>query len=1343
MKDDKNLVEEKVEDQKSKESKKDAKKKKEDLTIYDLPGVGAATAEKLTESGYNDLMSIAVASPGELVEVAGVGEAVARKMINFARNSLDMGFESGDELLRKRANILKITTGCKNFDKLLGGGFESGSISECFGEFGASKCVAKDTTVFYFNSSKPHLDSFEVMYNKYKEKFGEQPYEEGFVVPVDCINVLGLTKNGLEKTKASMLYRQHADKVLRIKTRRGRIIDATKQHKLLTFKDNITWVPAGALKVGESLAYPKSLGYAASEDVSNNDAYFLGLFVAEGTSNPLSITNSSKVIIEWLRLYTRKRFGYEPRVSNKEGNYIVLFRKPTKDFLGGLVDSNSGTKFVPENVLNSSPETIRYFLAGYLDCDGSIQKGKDISMTTKSKRLAIDLSYALLRLGVSATYKLRKNEKGVYHSLYIVGDDRILINGLPLRIKDIDVRTRNSSYGFSGNMVNFLADCYRNSIGGNRGNKGKCVGRKKNDKDTFYHYITRSAYSSKTMNQGTLYKLAEQFVEGKNQMDELLILAENLEELNREKFAVLYDKLPFAFNSFAEQLGVSKSTLTNYRNRGLPKKDLEQLKVLLVGEIIRRRDTMEKAVNAIKGMVHFNWDEIMSVEEVDYSEFVYDFVVPDGHSFIAGSMPTVMHNSQIAHALAVNVQLPKDKGGANGGVIFIDGESTFRPERIMQIAKGVGLDPNVALKNIKIARSFNSDHQVLLAEKCEELIKENNVKLIIVDSLTSHFRADFAGRGQLADRQQKLNKHMHTLMRLAQKYNLCVYVTNQVMARPDVFFGDPTAAIGGNIVGHNCILSETLIQLSDGLIKPVEEIYNYSNVTSFDLKDSLKTNSRAIGTVVVKNWNGKVYSIKTTRKIKSSGLHRFFKIEDFGITEVRAEDLKEGDYLLQASNMDIEGEEQKLPKIEIPTVVKLSKKGSDLVKKEIEGINRKVICKNLHITPRQLRRVLNQACPTNLDTVYDLAHTYVGSQVFQFMERVETYKHRNYKIPETLNVEFAQILGYFLGDGNFEERSLRFRDARLDVLGTYNELSNKVFGVKGRVRKVNGKNCFNLDVNNKVVRDFVKEVYANLLDHITKSPKQHVCAFLKGFFDAEGSVSKKQVRISVSQSDGRLLDYMQLLLDRLGIRSAIRTYLHRGNRIYHLEIADVVSVLKYSGMVGFSASDKVEILNGMSEHCKNSFDQEMTPIKREDLWNLIKEFGIHPSRVLKPRGRKYLYVGMRELKKVITSLLNTETKYAELKAKLNFLITLINSEVRWEKIRKITTEEYDGFLYDFSVLGTENYIANGFIVHNSQTRIYLRKGKKGTRVAKLIDSPHLPDGEAIFQVTEEGLKDVD
>jgi DNA repair protein RadA len=151
----------------------------------------------------------------------------------------------------------------------------------------------------------------------------------------------------------------------------------------------------------------------------------------------------------------------------------------------------------------------------------------------------------------------------------------------------------------------------------------------------------------------------------------------------------------------------------------------------------------------------------------------------------------------------VSVQLPKDKGGLEKNAIYIDTENTFRPDRIIQISEALELDPTKILDNIVVARAYNSDHQILMAEKAEDLIREKNIGVIIVDSLTSQFRSDYTGRGMLADRQQKLNRHMHGLQRLSDIYNLAVVVTNQVMTRPDFFFGDPTAPIGGHIVGHS------------------------------------------------------------------------------------------------------------------------------------------------------------------------------------------------------------------------------------------------------------------------------------------------------------------------------------------------------------------------------------------------------------------------------------------------------------------------------------------------------------------------------------------------------------
>ena len=158
--------------------------------------------------------------------------------------------------------------------------------------------------------------------------------------------------------------------------------------------------------------------------------------------------------------------------------------------------------------------------------------------------------------------------------------------------------------------------------------------------------------------------------------------------------------------------------------------------------------------------------------------------------------------TQIGHQLAVNTILPTSQGGFNGEVFYIDTEDTFRPERIAQMAEAVGMDPQDALDRIHVARAYNSAHQMLLVDEIKRMAKSIDVKLVIVDSLTSHFRAEFVGRGMLASRQQKLNKHLKELKQLSDVQNALVLVTNQVMSNPAALWGDPTKAIGGHIVGH-------------------------------------------------------------------------------------------------------------------------------------------------------------------------------------------------------------------------------------------------------------------------------------------------------------------------------------------------------------------------------------------------------------------------------------------------------------------------------------------------------------------------------------------------------------
>ena len=158
--------------------------------------------------------------------------------------------------------------------------------------------------------------------------------------------------------------------------------------------------------------------------------------------------------------------------------------------------------------------------------------------------------------------------------------------------------------------------------------------------------------------------------------------------------------------------------------------------------------------------------------------------------------------SQLCHQLCVTVQLPEAQGGLEGSILYIDTEATFRPERVMQIAPRFGIKPEESLKGVIYAEAYTSNHQTVLLENADEIIKENNVRLIIVDSVMSHFRSEYLGREMLAPRQQQLNKHLHKLMRHSRAFNTAAVITNQVMSSPDAFFSKAVSPVGGHIIGH-------------------------------------------------------------------------------------------------------------------------------------------------------------------------------------------------------------------------------------------------------------------------------------------------------------------------------------------------------------------------------------------------------------------------------------------------------------------------------------------------------------------------------------------------------------
>ncbi len=277
-------------------------------------------------------------------------------------------------------------------------------------------------------------------------------------------------------------------------------------------------------------------------------------------------------------------------------------------------------------------------------------------------------------------------------------------------------------------------------------------------------------------------------------------ISETIEEPKMEKITI--QDLP----------GVGAATAEKLESAGY--RDLMSIAVATIGELAESAGVSEavgrKMINAARDSMKMGFETGMDILKkrelvVKISTGSQNFDTLMGGGFETNAITECFGEfgsgkTQVGHILAVNAL----KEDSTASVVYIDTENTFRPERITQLAEGAGIDPQEALSRIMVARAYNSDHQMLLAEKVDSLITEQgkNVRLVVVDSLTSHFRAEYIGRGTLAERQQKLNRHMHALAKIASSHNICVYVTNQVMAKPDQFFGDPTASIGGHIVAH-------------------------------------------------------------------------------------------------------------------------------------------------------------------------------------------------------------------------------------------------------------------------------------------------------------------------------------------------------------------------------------------------------------------------------------------------------------------------------------------------------------------------------------------------------------
>jgi len=391
------------------------KKKLKITDLEDLPGIGEVSAEKLRRAGY-DIEKIAASSPHELDEIAEIGVETAKRTIAAARDSLEMGYETADKIMERRKAVGRITTGSKELDALLGGGVETMAITECYGKFSSGKCVSSDTALLYFEGNMAKLEPISQVWEKHH---GSEVELDGGLSSeaVGGISVLTLGSEGeLVQGKVSRLFREKVQGIIELRTERGATLRITKQHPLLTLSGvGLEWKSSGFVSAGDYIASPESLKFAGTDSISEDDAYFLGLFAAEGTANPLSITSLDGKTSEKLHAYLRAKFGHEVNFDAKKGR--TLLKNEARGILGALADSAPATKFIPDCVLGGSYAVARAFLAGYSDGDGYLSACHEFG--TRSPVLASQLTYLLARFGIASTMKTKSVKGSAFYRVHV------------------------------------------------------------------------------------------------------------------------------------------------------------------------------------------------------------------------------------------------------------------------------------------------------------------------------------------------------------------------------------------------------------------------------------------------------------------------------------------------------------------------------------------------------------------------------------------------------------------------------------------------------------------------------------------------------------------------------------------------------------------------------------------------------------------------------------------------------------------------------------------------------------------------------------------------------------
>lgn len=519
----------------------------------------------------------------------------------------------------------------------------------------------------------------------------------------------------------------------------------------------------------------------------------------------------------------------------------------------------------------------------------------------------------------------------------------------------------------------------------------------------------------------------------------------------------------------------------------------------------------------------------------------------------------------------------------------------------------------------------------------------------------------------------------------------------------------------------HCVHPDTNIYTIYGKPKPIKDL-NPSKALSINFAGNLKQIDAKISKLHKLSSPPVLCKITTrTKEIITTPEHRFFVLENEEIIERKASELRKNDLVACLRQISAKGKSRKLSPFVIDHEIEILPRGINYLRmlRIKNKKTQKEIGKHIGVKEGCIWIFEKHKIKTPKESFIDKYCEYLKIDRDKFKKKFMVYRFPLEKSPEFTNEKFCQILGYVVGDGGIghsegEVENLSLTDKDIDLLTHYQELIKKVFNIEGRLRKKEGNaNEFRYPA---YLAEYFQKIDSEILvysskrqipDFIFGLPKKEIAAFLRGLFDAEGTNTDHSIQISSSSLI--LTKEIQALLLKFGINASIYHDFEKNKKKwrYKISIYGQGQLKIFMEEIGFNSVPKKEKLSkylfSLQQSHKNSFTDPL-PLKGEIL---------RARQALKVScydipGRLYYHLKHNNTLKRgnVKEFLEIFLKYPETNPILEKIKKFVRSDIIWELIQEIKKVKSNcEFVYDLTIPNYENYVANGFITHNSPPKI--------------------------------------